>query len=74
MKKDDIFSIFSDIYNENTRKMKLLEDLVFSLPDDDSRKAKAKSRYVTLYESNKALDGWLKQCQRDEALALIKGE
>ena len=72
--KDDIFSIFSDIYNENKRRMSLLENLVFSLPDEDTRKAKAKSKYVTLFEANKALDGWLKECQRDEALALIKGE
>ena len=72
--KDDIFSIFSDIYNENKRRMSLLENLVFSLPDEDTRKAKAKSKYVTLFEANKALDGWLKECQRDEALAMIKGE
>ena len=72
--KDDIFSIFSDIYNENKRRMSLLENLVFSLPDEDTRKAKAKSRYVTLYEANRALDGWLKECQNEEALAMIKGE
>ena len=72
--KDDIFSIFSDIYNENKRRMSLLENLVFSLPDEDTRNAKAKSKYVTLFEANKALDSWLKECQRDEALALIKGE
>ena len=72
--KDDIFSIFSDIYNENTRKMKILEELVFSLEDTDTRKAKAKSKYVTLFEANKALDGWLKDCQKEESLAMIKGE
>ena len=72
--KDDIFSIFSDIYNENKRRMSLLENLVFSLPDEDTRKAKAKSKYVTLFEANKALDSWLKECQRDEALSMIKGD
>ena len=65
--------VFDEIYQSNQSKMGLLQKLIDSLPDEDTRKNKAKERYMEFHNANKSIEKWKSELDRDAALELIQG-
>ena len=65
--------VFDEIYQSNQSKMGLLQKLIESLPETDTRRNKAKERYMDFYNANKSITKWKDECDTDAALELIQG-
>jgi len=68
-----ILKTFDEMYHSNQSKMGLLQKLIESLPDEDTRKNKAKERYMDFYNANKSIEKWKSELDTDAALELIQG-